>query len=139
MTIGDIARERVVTADPDTTIADIAQSMAEHEVGCIIIEQHGEPIGLVTDRKIALELKDTPDLAGHAVKELMTTGLVTVNHEAGIKEVLDTLSEAGIRRVPVVDDDDELTGIVSIDDLAVLLAREMEDLEAVVETQAPRF
>lgn len=139
MTVGDIARERVVTASPETTVKSIVESMAEHEVGCIIIEEDGEPIGLVTDRKIAMQLKDTPDLASHPVKEFMTTGLVTVHKDDGIKETLDSLSEAGIRRVPVVDDDGELVGILSVDDLAVLLADEIEELSTVARKQSPRF
>jgi CBS domain-containing protein len=139
MTVGDIARDRVVTASPDATVKSIVESMDEHDVGCIVIEQHGEPIGLVTDRKIAMQLKDTPDVASHAVKEFMTTGLVTVHEGQGIAEVIDTLSDVGIRRVPVVDDDDNLVGIVSIDDLAVLLAGEIDDLADVVAKQSPRF
>lgn len=139
MTIGDIARERVITASPDTTVKSIVESMTEHEVGCIIIEQHDEPIGLVTDRKIALNLKDEADLASRPVKEIMTTGLVTVHEDDGIAETIDTLSETGIRRVPVINDRDELVGIISIDDLAVLLANETENLSEVVAQQSPRF
>lgn len=139
MTIGDIARGRVVTASPDATVKSIVESMHEHDVGCIVIEQHGEPIGLITDREIALQLRDTPDLARHAVKEFMTTGLVTVHEDSGIAEVIETLSDAGIRRVPVVDDDGELVGIVSVDDVAVLLSDEIDDLTRVVAKQSPRF
>lgn len=139
MSIGAIARKRVVTATPDDTVEEIVESMDEHDVGCIIIEQHDEPIGLITDRKIAIQLKDTPDLANHAVEEFMTTGLVMVYEDAGIKEVLETLSHAGIRRVPVVDGTDELVGIVSMDDIAVLLADEIEDVADVVQKQSPRF
>jgi CBS domain-containing protein len=139
MTVGEIARDRVVTASPDTPIKSIVESMAEHDVGCIIIEQHDEPIGLITDRKIALQLKDTPAPSSHAVKEYMTTGLVTVHEEEGVKEASDTLSDAGVRRVPVVDDSGELVGVLSIDDLAVLFADEMEDIAAVAAKQSPRF
>lgn len=139
MTIGDIARGRVVTASPDATVKSIVESMHEHDVGCIVIEQRGEPIGLITDREVALQLRDTPDLASHAVEEFMTTGLVTVHEDDGIAEVLETLSDAGIRRVPVVDDDGELVGIVSIDDVAVLLSDEIDDLTRVVAKQSPRF
>ena len=139
MTVGEIARDRVITASPDTTIKSIVESMHEHDVGCIIIEQDDEPIGLITDRKIALQLKDIPDLSSHAVKEFMTTGLVTIREDHGIKEATKTLSEANIRRIPVVDRDDELVGILSIDDIAVLLADELSDLSEVVVEQSPRF
>lgn len=139
MTVGDIARDRVVTASPDTTVKSAVESMDEHEVGCLVIEQHEDPIGLVTDRKIAMQLKDTPDLATHQVKEFMTTGLVTLDETQGVKEAIDTMSDAGIRRAPVVDDDDELSGIVSVDDVAVLLSEEIDELTGVVEAQSPRF
>lgn len=81
----------------------------------------------------------TPDLATHAVEEFMTTGLVTVHEDVGIKEVLETLSHAGIRRVPVVDGQGDLVGIVSMDDIAVLLADGIEDVADVVRKQSPRF
>jgi CBS domain-containing protein len=139
MTVGDIARDRVITASPDATVKSIVESMDKHDVGCIIVERNGEPIGIVTDRKIALQLRDTPDLQNHAVKEYMTSDLVTVHESDGVKETIETISEAGIRRVPVVDDGDELVGIVSIDDLAVLLADEVDDLSQVVAKQSPRF
>lgn len=139
MTVGDIARDRVITASPDTSVKSVVESMDEHDIGCIVIEQHDDPIGLVTDRKLAMQLKDTPDLANHAVKEFMTTGLVTLHRDTGIREAIETLSDAGIRRAPVVDDDDELAGIVSIDDIAVLLAEEIDELTGVVELQSPRF
>lgn len=139
MTIGDIARERVVTADPSDTVKSVVEKMAEHDVGCIIIEERNEPIGLVTDRKIALSLKDRPDLTSHPVKEIMTTGLITVHRDDGISETAHTMSEAGIRRLPVVDDHDNLVGIVSMDDLAVLLINELDELQNVVEKQSPRF
>ena len=139
MTVGEVARDRAITASPDATFESIVESMAEHDVGCIVVEQHGEPIGIVTDRKIAVHLRDTPDLPNHAVTEYMTTDLVTVHESDGVKGTIETLSEAGIRRVPVVDDGDELVGIVSVDDLAVLLADEVDDLSQVVAKQSPRF
>lgn len=69
----------------------------------------------------------------------MTTGLVTVHEDVGIKEVLETLSHAGIRRVPVVDGQGDLVGIVSMDDIAVLLADGIEDVADVLRKQSPRF
>lgn len=139
MPISDIARETVVTASPDTTVRDVVALMDEHDVGCIVLEEDGEPVGLVTDRKIALALADTPDVATHRVGAIMTADLITVHESDGVAEVTKTLADAGIRRTPVVDDDGELVGIVSTDDLAVLLTEEFENLEAVVEQQSPRF
>lgn len=139
MTVGEIARDHVITASPDSTVKSVIESMDEHSVGCIVIEEQGDPIGLITDRKIALLLQDTPDPANHAIKEYMSTPLVTVHESDGIKETIETLSNAGIRRVPVVNDNEELVGIVSFDDLAVLLADEIEDLSQVVSEQSPRF
>jgi CBS domain-containing protein len=139
MTIGDIARDHVVTAAGAETIETILERMESEDVGCVVIEADGEPVGIVTDRQIALALRKNPDLLGERVEDVMTTGLVTVNENDGVTETIEAMESASVRRLPVVNDAGELVGILSFDDVVVLLTEEFDDLQHVLKTQSPRF
>jgi CBS domain-containing protein len=139
MTIGQIARDHVVTASEQETIEEIIRRMEEEDVGSVIIESDGEPVGIVTDRQIAMAIPGQPDLLERTVEEVMTTGLVTVNENDGVTETIEAMQSASVRRLPVVNDAGELTGILSFDDVVVLLSEELDDLGEVLKTQSPRF
>ncbi len=134
-----LARDEVVTADRDTPIATIVAMMSEQDVGTVVITEDDRPVGIITDRKITLAMEETPDLTDSAVEDLMTEDPVTVDEDEEMFDVLQTLAENDIRRVPVVDDEGELTGILSIDDVLVILAGELSAVSDVVQAQSPRF
>jgi CBS domain-containing protein len=136
---GDIAETDVVTADRDDPLTGIVERMAQEDVGTVVIEEDGRPIGLVTDRKIALSLTDRTDISDMTAGDVMTEDLVTVSEDTTVFDVTRTLGDHAIRRAPVVDEDGKLTGIVSIDDMLVLLATEMDQLGDVIERQIERF
>ncbi len=69
----------------------------------------------------------------------MTTDLCTVAPETGFYEAATTMSEHGVRRLPVCDDQDDLVGIISIDDMTELLAEESQRLASVVQAQRPSY
>jgi len=73
------------------------------------------------------------------IDDAMTEDPTTVSEEAHVYEVIRTLADDGIRRVPVVDDDGALRGVVSIDDFVVLVAAEMNQLSEVIERQIERL
>jgi CBS domain-containing protein len=139
MTIGQIARDHVVTASEEDTIEAVLRRMKSEDVGSVIIESDGEPVGIVTDRQVALAIPDNPDLLERRVADVMTTGLVTVNENDGVTETIEAMQSASVRRLPVVDDQGELVGILSFDDVVVLLTEEFDDLQEIVKTQSPRF
>lgn len=139
MTIQQIAATDVVTAERDTNIATIVDRMAEEDVGAIVIVEGNSPVGVVTDRSIALALGDADDLGNTTADQLMSEHLVTVRDGDGIFDVIRTLGEEGIRRAPVVDEEGTLEGIVSLDDMVVLLAEEFDNLSDVIEQQSPRL
>jgi CBS domain-containing protein len=139
MTVDQIAREDVVTATEETTTGEVVDLMAEEDVGSVVVESDGDPVGIVTDRQIALGLADEPDIAKRRVERVMTTSVVTVHRDDGIAETIETMQSSSVRRLPVVDDDGELVGILSIDDIVVMLTDEFDDLQDVLKSQSPRF
>jgi CBS domain-containing protein len=139
MTLRDLAREDVVTADPDTPATDLADAMREENVGSVVITESRRPVGLVTDRDIAMQLcREAVDPAAMTARDVMTEDLFTVEADAGIYEAIRKTSEANVRRVPVVEDG-ELWGIVTLDDFFVLLTGELGELSSVVQSESPPY
>ena len=139
MSVQQIVQSNVVTADRDTPIEHVAATMGTENVGSVVIVDEHTPVGLVTDRMVALALADDPDLSGATAGDLMSDDLVTAGPAVGVFDLVRTMSEEGIRRMPVVAEDGSLAGIVTLDDVLVLLAEELQFLADVVETQSPRF
>jgi CBS domain-containing protein len=136
ITIEDIARTEVVTAEPDDTIESIIDDMAENDVGSVVVVEDDRPVGILTDRNVALALRDTSDLLEMTAEDIMAEDLATASVDSDAFEVLDRMSEAGVRRIPLVGDDGELRGIVTLDDVLLYLE---DNLNTVAETIRAQF
>ncbi len=135
MTLETLARSDVVTASPDTDVRELATMMDEEMVGSVVIADGGEPVGIVTDRDLALAtlLEDAdPDTTAESV---MSGEIHTIGIDAGFYEATERMNEHNVRRLPVVDDDGHLTGIITLDDLSELLADEQSELVGVIREQ----
>ncbi|WP_049971857.1 CBS domain-containing protein [Haladaptatus cibarius] len=138
MTVSDIAATDVVTATEDATLAEIVQMMGDESVGCVPIVNNDEPVGIVTDRKIALSLADDGNASNRAVSEIMTRDLTTIESDANVHDAVEQMEDAEIRRLPVVESG-QLTGLVTLDDVLVAVADELDEVADVIEEQSPRL
>ena len=138
MTIADFAQTDVVTAHADDDLTTVAEQMREEAVGSVVIVAEDEPISIISDRKIAMAAIEG-DIADRTAEEFMTEELVTAHVDTGIDELIDTMSDEAIRRVPLVDDEGSLAGVISMDDLLVRLANELDTLTKVPERQSPKL
>jgi CBS domain-containing protein len=139
MTVSDLMREDVVTAGPEATAGELARRMRDENVGSVVVEEDREPTGIVTDRDLAVgpfAAGERPD--ARTAREVMTPDPATVATDAGVMELCRRMAEASVRRMPVVDDG-RLAGIVTLDDILVLLAREQGRLADVVESESPSY
>lgn len=139
MSVLDIAATDVVTADRNDSFSEVAATMAEEEVGCVVIEEEAMPVGVVTDRKLALAMAEDPEAGHRTVDEEMTREVRTIPDDADVYEAVQILSDIGARRAPVVDDDRELEGLLSIDDVLHFVEEELDEAEDVIEQQSPRM
>jgi CBS domain-containing protein len=134
MPIGDVCVRDVVVASPETTVREAARLMAEQHVGNVVVvkqEAGGRvvPIGIVTDRDVVRNVvAEALDASMFTLGDLGARELVTVGEEVGIFECVQHMRVNGIRRMPVVDGDGGLVGIISLDDLIQLLGEEMGEL-----------
>jgi CBS domain-containing protein len=124
--------KNVQTANRETSLQNIAQILKEADVGILpIVEKDSNKlIGLVTDRDIVVRAVAEGKAAETAVGEIMTSELFTAKPEDFAFEAIRTMGEKQVRRVPIVDDEGVLQGIVSMADIAL----EMEDEREIAET-----
>ncbi len=130
------ATEKVICAPADASVSLVAQQMRAHRVGCVVIVTGKRPVGIVTDRDLALRIVAESLPGSTPVSEVMTPDPVTADQAAGIETILRALRNAGTRRLPLVNDDGEVVAIITHDDLVQLLAREMRSLGEGVERAA---
>lgn len=143
MPMGDICNREVVFAYKDTSILEAARLMRHHHVGDLVIveEQAGQrrPVGLLTDRDIVVEIvAKEVDVTQFTAGDIMAADLLCAQEADGIFEILRRMRARGVRRVPVVNAQQHLVGIVSVDDLIDLFAEEMNDLSQIVAHEQQR-
>jgi CBS domain-containing protein len=129
----------VVTASATTTVAEAARTMRVKDVGTVVVVNAGRPIGVLTDRDIVVEVvaqgKD-PDVV--QVGTLMRRKPVVVRGEEGILDAARTFAKTGVRRLPVVGKDGKLIGIISMDDVLILLGNEMGHIASALSAELRR-
>jgi CBS domain-containing protein len=128
MKLSDLFAKKVITAAPGDTLASVAHKMQEHNVGTVVIVEDQRPVGIVTDRDLALALGAQGIVPQTRAQKVMTTQIRTVPHDAGIYTATKFMRDYEVRRLPVVDGEGRLVGIVSLDDLLRFLGREIYNL-----------
>jgi CBS domain-containing protein len=121
-------QREVVTVLPDASAAEIARVMEREAVGAVIVsDAQRRPLGIVTDRDLLVRAASLSPSQAATAQSLMTSPLAVIEASADLEAVVHLMQKYSIRRVPVVDDG-RLVGIVTLDDLLVLLGRELADL-----------
>jgi CBS domain-containing protein len=143
MPIGEFCNREVVFATRETSIPEAAQLMRKFHVGDLVVvdEIDGKrvPVGIVTDRDIVIEIvSQSLDLNEFSVGDIMSPQLISVQEKEGVFETIRLMRAKGIRRIPVVNQEGGLEGIVSADDILDLLAEEMTELARVVPREQER-
>lgn len=137
MPIGEICNREVVVAQAKDSVLEAAKLMRQHHVGDVLVveERDGKrvPVGIVTDRDLVVEVI-APELDPDAITvgDIMVFEFATVKESTGVFEAIQYMRSKGIRRLPVVDESGGLVGIVTLDDLLVLLAEELDALAKLV-------
>jgi CBS domain-containing protein len=139
MPVEDLARGDVVTASAEEPVSALASTMDERRVGSIVITRGEEPVGIVTDRDLAIRVLAGPaDPAAATAADVMSTDLCTIERGAGFYRAAELMSEHGVRRLPVCDAG-ELVGIIAADDLTELLSDEQARMADVIRAQRPPY
>jgi CBS domain-containing protein len=118
MKVSEVMTREVQTVGPDQPVQEAAGFMLSSDAGSIPVTDGDQLIGMITDRDIAVRGiakgfgPDTP------VRELMSNDIVCARHDEDVEDVATRMSKAQVRRLPVIDDQQKLCGIVSLGDLS---------------------
>lgn len=139
--IRDILREKgtaVRSIDPDASVFEALQQMAELGIGALLVLENGKPIGLFSERDYARKLalrglrsRETP------VKAIMSSPVLTISPDASVQHGLSMMTEKFIRHLPVVDGSGVI-GMVSIGDLVKAVIRDQQSLIEQLESYLAR-
>jgi CBS domain-containing protein len=135
--LGTMFIREVVTVSPGDSLARAALLMEKNNVGAVVVTEQDRPVGLVTDRDLALAVCArgfSPELS---VQSIMTCPVATMRHDEGIYKATQRMMELAVRRLPVIDEIGRLVGLVSLDDLLLLLSRELHNLAEGIRTEMP--
>ena len=129
----DMLNRDVITISPDVPVSEAAYLMIREDIGSlIVVDKQRFPIGIVTDRDLVVSaIAEGKDPEDSIVEEIMTKDVIYVEEETNLLDILRTMSEYSIRRMPVTKNG-ILTGIVSVDDLIIVIATELADLAMAV-------
>jgi CBS domain-containing protein len=115
----DVMTADVVSVAPDTTVRSVCNLMREHEIGAVpIIDVGGHVLGLVTDRDVVIRAVATRrDIDRVQAGDIMSVGIECARPDTPVAGLAEKMARYRVRRIPVVDGDERLVGIVSRDDL----------------------
>lgn len=118
--IRDVMTPNPACVSEKDSIRDVARIMAREDTGVVPVVDGKKIIGMITDRDIVVRLvAEGKDPANARVTEAMTKSVRSVREDAAVNDVLNLMTNAEIRRVPVVNQNDEIVGIVSLGDIAM--------------------
>jgi predicted transcriptional regulator len=137
MSIGEICNREVIICNSDDSIMEAVKLMRDQHVGdVVVVERRSEgvfPLGILTDRDVVIELlAEEVDLNSVACGDVMSREMVTAVEEDEILPTIEHMRDKGIRRIPVVNRQGELQGILSFDDLVELISEQLTDLVRLV-------
>lgn len=139
MTVKSVYVAEVDLTSPDDSVQVAARRMHDRKVGSLVVSnESNRPIGIVTDRDLAMRVVATgrdPNIT--MVGEVMTREPRCVSQNAKIEDAISTMRAASCRRLPVVDDQERLVGVVTLDDILELLSEEFRDIGTLLWSENP--
>ena len=133
----DVMTEDVVVSTPDETVTEVARLMKTEDIGPVLIvdnQQSKTLVGLVTDRDIVLKvIADGHDPQATRVGDVMSKKLVTCYADDKVETAMKAMAQFQLRRIPVVEDNMRLVGIISQADIATRVNEPEETAEVVKE------
>ncbi|MGR9116484.1 MAG: CBS domain-containing protein [Gammaproteobacteria bacterium] len=137
MSLGAICNREVVIVESQSSIQEAAGLMREYHVGCLVVTEarngRNFPIGILTDRDIVIELiAKEVDIDSVSVGDVMSRDITLAQETDDVIDTLKKMRYNGIRRMPVIDANGALTGLITLDDLLELLAEQLKDLSGLI-------
>lgn len=126
----EIMSKNVLTASSEMTLRAVAELMREGDMGAVPVVSGGKLIGIVTDRDIVVRVVAEGKDTSTPVAEAMTKELFTVKPDDFVFEAIRLMGDKQVRRIPVINENGDLAGIIAMADVAL----ETEDEREIAET-----
>ena len=138
MPISNYCQRDVRTIAVDATLRAAAKQMADEGVGCLVAVAGRSVRGILTDRDVALRVvREGLDPDTTNVAAALTHDPLTIHTRSPLRVATGLMRRRAVRRLPVVDEKEELVGMISLDDLLPVIAQELVGLGAVAASQSP--
>lgn len=128
MTCAEVMTPSPTACQPENTAIEAAELMRREDCGLVpVVSENGKLIGVLTDRDIVVKIvAEGRDARSTAVSEVMSTDLVTCLPQETIETVMEQMATRQVRRIPIVERDGSLVGIVAQADIATRIANPQE-------------
>ena len=143
MSAGEYCNREVVVVLKSEPVSEAISLMRSHHVGDVVVVETTatgtKPVGILTDRDIVLEiLAEGVDLGAVSIGDVMSYELVTVTEDTKLIDTIKLMRDKGVRRIPVVNQQGELQGLLTVDDILELLAEQLTDIVDLVNKELNR-
>ncbi len=140
MSVGRICQRHVDLAGPEESVLTAAERMRQHTVGCLIVADREQfPLGILTDRDLVMRVVAAQrDAAGTTVGEVMTRFPELAHEDMPIEAALELMRRRAFRRLPVIDQDGRVSGVVTLDDILMLLTEELTQIGDILRRETPQ-
>ena len=121
MTISKVMTKSVISVDESTSVNDAAKMMSDANVGAVIVMKNNTPVGIVTDRDFAVKIVAYAYPITTPVRKIMSSPLFSINSDESVRTAADLMHDRGIRKLPVIDNEN-IIGMITATDIVNLLA-----------------
>lgn len=140
VTAGEYCNRELVIVSRSEPVREAINLMRTRHVGdVIVVDRQGDmllPVGILTDRDIVVELlAEDVDLDTVSIGDVMSDQLVTIPEDTGLLDSIKYMQTKGVRRLPVIDHQGSLVGIITIDDVLELVAELLRDLATLIQKE----
>ncbi|QDT86142.1 CBS domain-containing protein [Gimesia chilikensis] len=139
MTAGRICTREVDLVDQNESVQVAAERMNSRNVGTLIVlDEESHPIGMLTDRDLALRVVGKGrDAIETTIADIMTRFPCSISEDTSIEAALTKMRSGGFRRLPVVDQEGKLIGVLTLDDILELLCEEFTEIGKLIQKESP--
>lgn len=140
MNLHQVMHTPAITCSLQTTSTDVAHLMDTHDVGSVVVlDANAQLAGIVTDRDLALRAVGRRREPDTPVQEIMTPNVVFLREDTNVFAAATEMVTAHCRRMPVIGTNGRVEGVVSLDDLLTLFARQTDKLAETVAAEMPNY
>ncbi len=133
MSIANLIQRPARWLPPDATCSEAARMMRDENIGSVVVARDRQPLGIVTDRDLAVRVvAEGRDPDKLLLSDVMTDEPIFIGDDRSLDQAVAAMRDLAIRRVPVGDADGRLCGIVSMDDVLILLADQLGSLAGAI-------